>query len=369
MDILYTVFCAVVVIGFLVVIHEGGHYLASRAFGVRVTEFMVGLPGPNIGIWKNGTKFGFTAIPLGGYARVCGMETGKMSPYLQEALTSVYKRGTATLEEVAYDCGITEEEAADALLELSEWGSVIEPKRTDEFNTYRTPMHVPSKKEKRCAKRLCMPLPEILEEGSPRLVSSPKRLFESEYSQQYRSLPFWKRSVILLAGIAVNLLFAVLAFVLVYSVIGVDYVSQQTGEAMHFNATPLQSIQIGFSYIVLTFQAILGLFNPETAAQTVSESTSIVGIAVMSADFFSQGVADALFFMAAISISLGLMNLLPIPPLDGGRFLIEIIQKVTRRDVPMKVVGAVSMVGMALFLCFFVFMLNQDIQRFVFGNW
>ena len=116
------------------------------------------------------------------------------------------------------------------------------------------------------------------------------------------------------------------------------------------------------------FQAILGLFNPETAAQTVSESTSIVGIAVMSADFFAQGFVDALFFMAAISVSLGLMNLLPIPPLDGGRFLVEVIQKVTRRDVPMKVMGYVSMAGMALFLCFFVFMLNQDIQRFIIGG-
>ena len=37
--------CAVISIGFLVFIHEGGHYLAARAFGVRVTEFMLGLPG------------------------------------------------------------------------------------------------------------------------------------------------------------------------------------------------------------------------------------------------------------------------------------------------------------------------------------
>lgn len=367
LDILYTIFCAAVVIGFLVFIHEGGHYLAARAMKVRVTEFMIGLPGPNIGFTRNGTKFGFTAIPLGGYARVCGMETGPMSPHLEAVLASVYRRGTANLEEVSFDCGISDEEALEALEELVEWGSVTEPKRTDKYNTYRTPEWQPTSKALKFARRHCMPEPQPLPEGSPRSVDDPSALFKSEYRQQYRSLPFWKRSVIILAGIAVNLLFAILAFIVVYSVIGVDYVNSQTGEAMHYNATPLQSVQAGFTYIMMVSQAILGLFNPETAAQTVSDSTSIVGIAVMSADFFAAGFSDALFFMAAISVSLGLMNLLPIPPLDGGRFLIEIIQKVTKRDVPMKVMGYVSMAGMALFIFFFVFMLNQDIQRFIVG--
>ncbi len=358
----------VLVIGLLVFIHEGGHYLAARAFGVRVTEFMIGLPGPNIGFKRWGTKFGFTAIPLGGYAKVCGMETGKMSPDLQAVIASVYRRGTATLEEAAFDCRISDEAALDALEELVEWGTVTPPTRHDEYNTYRTPEYIPSSREVRAAKRLCMPMPTTLAEGTPRRFSDAEELYKSEYSQQYRSLPFWKRSVIVLAGIAVNLLFAVLAFVVVYSVIGVDYTNPSTGETGHYNATPWQSIQIGFSFIVMTFQAILGLFNPETAAQTVSESTSILGIAVMSKDYFAAGLADALFFMGAISVSLGLMNLLPIPPLDGGRFLIEIIQKVTRRDVPMNVLGYVSMAGMALFLLFFVFMLHQDIQRFIFPS-
>lgn len=362
------ILCATLVIGFLVFIHEGGHYLAARAFGVRVTEFMLGLPGPHVGFKRNGTKFGLTVVPLGGYAKVCGMETGKMSPHLEAVLASVYSRGTAHLEEVAHDCRISDDEALEALEELVEWGSITPPQRTDEFNTYRTPEYVPAKREVKAARRLCAAMPQRLEEGTLRTFESASLLFSDEYSQQYRSLPFWRRSVILLAGPGMNLLFAIGAFIVIYSVIGFDYVSQQTGETLHYNATPLQSLQAGFSVIAMTFQAILGLFNPETAAQTVNDSASIVGIAVMSADYFSAGLTDALFFMAAISVSLGLMNLLPIPPLDGGRFLVEIIQKVTHRDVPMKVLGYVSMAGMALFLCFFVFMLNQDIQRFVLGG-
>lgn len=369
MDTFLIIFCGVIVLGFLVLIHEGGHYLAARAFGVRVTEFMIGLPGPKIGFKKGETTFGMTAIPLGGYAKVCGMETGKMDPHLKSVLASVYRRGTATMEEVAADCGLSPEEAYEALEELTEWGSVTPPTRKDEHNIYRTPEYLPTKKELVWAHRHCLPAPVKIESGQPRSFESPERLFAHEHAQQYRSLPFWKRSVILLAGIAVNLLFAIGAFVIIYAVIGVDVVNQATGEQRHLYATPLQAIQIGSTLIGMTFQAILGLFNPETAAQTVSDSTSIVGIAVMSKDFLAAGIAEGLYFIAAISISLGLMNLLPIPPLDGGRFLIEIIQKVTKRDVPMKVLGYASMAGMALFLCFFLFMLNQDINRFVFGNW
>ena len=59
MNVILMILYCTIVLGILVVIHEGGHYLASRAFGVRVTEFMLGMPGPNIGFKKWGTKFPF----------------------------------------------------------------------------------------------------------------------------------------------------------------------------------------------------------------------------------------------------------------------------------------------------------------------
>ena len=122
-------------------------------------------------------------------------------------------------------------------------------------------------------------------------------------------------------------------------------------------------------YVGMVVQAIAGLFNPATAAETVSQSTSIVGIAIMSKDALSAGIESAISFTAMISVSLGLMNLLPIPPLDGGKLVIEIVQKISRRIASPRVVGYVSMAGMVLFIGFFAIMLNQDIQRFVFGNW
>ena len=367
MDILLTILAATAVLGFLVFIHEGGHFLAARAFGVRVSEFMIGLPGPHIGFQRGETTFGLTAIPLGGYARICGMEPGEMSPHLKAAMTSVYARGTALMEDVALDCGITDDEAYEALEELVEWGTVVGPKKTDEYNIYRTPRVKPTLRERRRAQRQDEPICER-EEGARAQLTDPDSFFQCEYRQQYRSLPTWRRIVILLAGPGVNLLFAIFAFVLIYSVLGFDY-QNADGAVQHVTVSPLRAIEAGFAYIGMVVQAVIGLFNPQTAAETVSQSTSVVGIAVMSKSAFEAGLESVLTFTAMISVSLGIMNLLPIPPLDGGRFVIEVYQRIRRKTVGVKAMNYLSFAGIALFTVFFIVMMNQDIQRFIFGNW
>lgn len=368
MDVLLMIVYATIVLGFLVFIHEGGHYLAARAFGVRVTEFMLGLPGPSVGFKRGETRFGVTAVPLGGYAKVCGMEAGEMSPHLEAVLAALYRRGTANMEDIARDCGITDDEAYDALEELTEWGSVVGPSKKDQFNTYRAPEVRPAKKQLAKARAAGASEPASYELGEARAVKDAHALFEGEFKQQYRALPFWKRSVILLAGIAMNLLFAIVLFIVWFCVLGAD-VQTQSGEIVHVNLNPLQAVQMGFYYIWMVVVAVAGLFNPATAAQTVEGSASIIGIAAMSKDAFEAGLVSIIQFFAMISVSLGVMNLLPIPPLDGGRFAVEIFQKISRKVVSPRALNYMSAAGMALFLGFFLIMANQDIQRFVFGNW
>lgn len=369
MDILLMIVAATIVLGVLVIIHEGGHFLAARAFGVRVTEFMLGMPGPNIGFKVGDTKFGVTPFLLGGYARVCGMEPGPMSPHLQPVLASLHRRGTALMEDVAVECGISDDEAYEALEELVEWGSAVAPSKKDRFNTYRAPECKPTKRQVRRAAQAGLPEPAAYALGEARPVPDAQELFDAEYRRQYRSLPFWKRSAILVAGVSVNLLFAIVAFVIVFTFIGTDVQYVDTGEIVHVTLDPLQAIQVGFLYIGAVIQAVAGLFNPATVAQTVEGSTSIVGIAVMSGSALQAGLSEFLLFMAMISTSLGIMNLLPIPPLDGGRFVVEVFQKLSRKTVSLRVMNTLSLVGVALFLCLFAVMLNQDVQRFIFGNW
>ena len=193
MDILLTILIATLVLGFLVFIHEGGHFLAARAFGVRVSEFMIGLPGPSIGVTWKGTRFGVTAVPLW----VCsGLWHG--NGHAQSAPESGARLHVCTWHGRYGGCadalGITDDEAYQALEELTEWGSLKRPTRKDKLNTYRTPA--------------CLIDGVKHVEGAPREVTNLDEFFASEQKQQYCMLPFWKRITILLAGPFMNLLYA-----------------------------------------------------------------------------------------------------------------------------------------------------------------
>jgi len=353
MDIVLMILYLGIVLTVLVFVHECGHYFAARIFGVRVTEFMLGLPAPSIGFTWKGTRFGITALPLiGGYARICGMGQQEPSPHLEKVLAFAYQKGTVIMEEVAEHLLITNDEAYAALEELSEWGSLIAPSKKDAYNTYRTP----AEKGK-------------YELGQQRVVEDEHAFYESEYKQQYCSKPFWKRFVMLIGGIVFNLLFTIITFVVIFSVIGVDAVNPATGLVEHFRLSVFDSITRGFQMIGMVFVAVAGLFNPATAAETVSQSTSVVGMAVMSKSFADAGLLNFVFFIALISISLGIMNLIPIPPLDGGRIVVEIFQKITGKRVPVKVMNYLSMIGLLLILLLVAVLVSQDIQRGLTGFW
>ena len=297
MDIVLMILYVSILLGFLVFIHEGGHYLASRALGVRVTEFMIGFPGPGIGFTKWGTKFGVTCVPLGGYAKVCGMEPGEMSSHLESVLAAIYRRGTANMEDIAQDCGISNDDALAALDELVEWGSIQGPTKKDKFNTYRAMATRPTKGQVKRAEAAGQPVPLAYDLGQPRLVDDSHALFESEYSQQYRSLPFWKRTVILLAGIAVNLFVRRLGLRggVLHRRRRYDELADGRGLTYHHVA-----LALGGSWLRLHRRG-----GPMVASLLIhkrrlmsSNSTSVVGIAVMSKIYAEAGLLEFVFFMA-----------------------------------------------------------------------
>ena len=101
--------------------------------------------------------------------------------------------------------------------------------------------------------------------------------------------------------------------------------------------------------------------------EILDQSSSIVGISAMAAEAASTGLYNLMMFAAAISMSLGFMNLLPIPPFDGGKILIEIIQLIIRRPLSMRAQSALSYLGVGFMIFVFVVVLKNDIFRFLIG--
>lgn len=92
-----------------------------------------------------------------------------------------------------------------------------------------------------------------------------------------------------------------------------------------------------------------------------------VGIANEISNRAKTSALDMWYFVAFLSINLSIMNLLPIPGLDGGKILFLLIEAIIRRPVPPKFEGAVQLAGLALIFGLFIFVTYNDIVRLIAG--
>ena len=127
-----------------------------------------------------------------------------------------------------------------------------------------------------------------------------------------------------------------------------------------------------FEYIGLTFKSIGILFKGVDLKNAIggpARVTDMLGTVAKEgfAESFKIGFISLSNIMAVISISLFIMNLLPIPVLDGGLILIAVIEAVSRRKVPPKVQYYIQFIGFAFIAVLFIIGLIGDINYFVSG--
>jgi len=127
----------------------------------------------------------------------------------------------------------------------------------------------------------------------------------------------------------------------------------------------VKATELSFQWTGLVFVAVVQFFNPSTFATSVQGARSVVGISVETARAASAGVADYLYIVALLSLSLGVMNILPIPPLDGGKITMELIERGMRRPIPRAVSLGISLVGAALLFSLIGYLMYSDVVRYV----
>lgn len=125
-----------------------------------------------------------------------------------------------------------------------------------------------------------------------------------------------------------------------------------------------EALRIVVPYVGQVAASVISLLNPSQVVEVLDSSTGVVGIAAMTDTAAGQGVWSVLLLMGMLSLSLSFMNLLPVPPLDGGKILLEAVSCVIGRPIPIWVQGFLSLVGMVLFFMLFMYMVVQDIFRF-----
>lgn len=128
---------------------------------------------------------------------------------------------------------------------------------------------------------------------------------------------------------------------------------------------PLQAITTGFEECVgltkMTFSILGRLFSGNLSYKALSGP---LGIAKASSVVARKGLGDFLHFMAFLSLQLGILNLLPIPVLDGGHVVFMAIEAVRRRPLSAKVRGMAQMVGVVLLLTLMLVVTVNDANTF-----
>ena len=117
--------------------------------------------------------------------------------------------------------------------------------------------------------------------------------------------------------------------------------------------------------VVLTVVGIIKLIQRIIPADTLGGPIMIFQMAGQQA---SLGVMNFFLFMAVISINLGVLNLLPIPILDGGHILFLGIEAVRRKPLSEKVMMIAQRIGLVIIIALMVFAFYNDIMRFISGK-
>lgn len=337
----------IIALGALIFVHEFGHFIVCKLLKIEVEEFGFGIPPRALTLFeRGGTKFTLNWLPLGGFVRPKGENDPtipgsfaahkpwkRMAVFLagptMNLLTAVFlfafiygilgflpDRNRVQLVDIvpgspAAQAGL---QAGDILLTLDgQELSSMDNVKTIIYANLGNPMDITYERDGILQNAIVTPLLNPGDTGAVGIVMN------------YPTKPFTIGAVV---PEAFNSLY--------------EYCKElfsMLGQIIRGQADPSQGRLTG----------IVGMFD---LYKGLRESVSTPGV---------PNIVNVMLFIAGISISLGLMNLLPIPALDGGRILFVLPELIFHRRIPPKYENVVNLVSFALLIGLMIFINLQDI--------
>ena len=357
------VLLAILLLGILIAIHEFGHYLTARLTGIPVTEFAIGM-GPKL--WsrtskKTGIVYSLRAIPMGGFCAFVGeddvQQVSKDDPRCW-AKQKLWKRFLTVLMGPGMNfilamvvlffymlIGVKEiptvQPVLDSIVENSaaaqaglQAGDLVEAVNGEDIRV--TSMFTPDY-NKAFSDRIAAwkegddPLRiTVTRDGEPLTVEVTPAFHEPE-----------RRYMI---GITYRPAAA-----------AVETRALSVGESFRYAGK-----YFGY-YSTAIFDAVIGLFR----GQNLDQVSGPVGtVKIISEEVRTYGFGAFIELLAVISVNLGIMNLLPIPGLDGSRLVFMVIEGIRGKPVPPEKEAIVHLVGMVLLFGLMIFLTFRDIRGF-----
>lgn len=374
-----TILLFALVLGVLVFVHELGHFLVARMNGIKADEFGFGFPPRIFGFVKDDTTgryrfvrgnsevksqntvYSLNWIPLGGFVKIKGEDRNSATE-----TDSFAGRGAWTRIKVL-GAGVF----MNFLLAWVLFSIVLMlgfPEQIDpaERGKYaKTDIQILQVQPKTPAEEIGLKAGDILVSLDGQAVASLTMV--SEYIHEHRGKEIVVR--VTRGGTAMDLR-------------GTPRMVAPDGEGalgISFSETAVvsypwyQAIRLGFEQTYVKTAEILRalasmIASLFTGAKTEMDIAGPVGIVTLTKQMSELGLAYLLYFAAILSINLGIINILPIPALDGGRILFVLIEKIKGSPVSTAVEGYVHQIGFILLLLLMVLVTLNDIIRLQFWS-
>jgi regulator of sigma E protease len=341
----------------LIILHEAGHFFAAKATGMRVEKFFLFF-GPKLASVKRGeTEYGIAAIPAGGYVKISGMHPEDKLPPGEEHRgyyeQPVWKRIVVIGAGPAVNIAL-----AFAILFVLALGASGPTQTVDEI--------VPGS-----------PAATALKPGDRILAvdgkSYPNADTETRLERFFEDVGSHK-----CAGKQVDGCKAATPVTLRI---------ERNGQVRTLTVSPKYEraagrTRIGFSYgtepvnlgaggaaeragdvIWLVSSKTVTVFANIFDSEQRKEVSGVVGVSDVANQTIDVGAREALTLLAVVSLSLGLINLFPFLPLDGGHIFWSLVEKVRGKAVPYRVMERAGALGFVLVIMLFFLGLSNDIGR------
>lgn len=339
---------AILAFGMLVIVHEFGHFITAKRGGVQVNEFWIGMGPTLLKKEHNGTLYCLKALPFGG---ACVME-GE-----DEESDNAHAFGNASLPRrmLIVAAGALMNFLVGFLIVLA----VIQPNGPNGGYIVSTLDSV-DPASTAAAEGGLQAGDEILE------VDGYNILLRSDFEMALsRGADTTYEIVVRRDGEKVTLPAVVLEATIEgedgRKMIGLTFAEQPDSIGMHIK----MAVRTSLNYARLVWVSLGMLVSGQVG---VDQLSGPVGVASVMASTASYSIMAFLQLVAFISINLGVMNLLPLPALDGGRLVFLIIEGIRRKPVPAKYEGYIHAAGLMLLLALMVYVTGQDILRIVVGG-
>lgn len=336
-----TILAAIFVFGVLVTVHEFGHFITAKMTGMRVDEFAIGF-GPKIYQQKDGeTLYSLRAIPLGGYNKIAGMDPDdpvepnafNSKPIPARMLVILAGALMNFILPIILFSGIFMVEGRLQLVNEPVLGTVV-----DEMAAARAGLKAGDRIVTIDGKNVETWTDVVLnlrKAGTEEVTLTAER---NGVLQTYKMTPMFDKD----AG---------------RPLIGVS--PKFSKESLGF----FGSIKEGFIYTKnIGLSMVRGLYRI-VSGNAPADVAGPIGVAQMAGQVAEKGLLPLMNFVAFLSINLGVINLLPLPALDGGHFVLLLLEALRGKPLGGKAMTNIQMIGVALILALTVFSTFKDITR------